>query len=54
MILCKPITMPPSTTRVQHLRGKLQRKNVNEYDADCSFETQQYVIPGTKYIISMA
>ena len=35
--------MPPKTTPVQHLHGKLQRKIVNEYNA----------IPGMKYIISM-
>ena len=46
--------IPPSTTRVQHLCVKLQRKNVNEYNADCFFETQRFAIPGTKYIISMA
>jgi len=37
----------PNTTPVQHLRGELQRKSVNEYNADCSFENRQYTIPGT-------
>jgi len=40
--------MLPSTTQVQHLQS------VNEYNVDCSFETQLYTILGTKYIISMA
>ena len=53
MTLFKPTTIPPSTTQVQHLHGKLQRKSVNEYNVDCSFETQWYAILGTKYIISM-
>jgi len=53
MVLFKPITMPPSTTQIQHLCSKLQRKSVNEYNADCFFETQWYAIPDTKYIVSM-
>ena len=31
--------MPPSTTWEQHLCGKLQKKSVNEYNTDCSFES---------------
>ena len=34
-------TMPPTT-----LRDTLQRKSVNEYNDDRSFENRQYAIPG--------